>query len=137
MDNAVQSNHRVLLIDDDPEFIKTIQDIFADEIELRVAMEAKAALCATRRWQPHLIILDALLSNADAFALLDEIRSARGGARYGVVYLAKGRGAHTHFHVLGNELFGVLQRGTDEGRLRRDLDNALALATHRTSERAA
>lgn len=137
MDNAEQLNHRVLLIDDDPEFIATIQNIFADEVELRVAMNPAAALCTTRRWQPHLIMLDALLANADSFALLDEIRSARGGARYGVVYLSKGRGAHTHFHVLGNELFGVLQRGADSVRLRRELGDALAVVTHIPGERAA
>jgi CheY-like chemotaxis protein len=135
MASKVKQNHRVLLIDDDPAFIETIQNTFAGEVELQVASDAVTALCATRHWQPHLIVLDALLANADSFALLDEIRSARGGERYGVVYLSKGRGAQTQFNLLGNELFGMLQRGADSVRLRRDLSEALALVAD--GERAA
>lgn len=137
MPNQVKLNQRVLLIDDDPEFITTIEELLADEIELRIATDAAAALRTTLRWQPNLIILDALLANGDSFALLDEIRSARDGERYGVVYLTKGRGAHTQFHVLGNELFGVLQRNADSARLRRDLRDALALVTRASCGRAA
>jgi len=128
---------RILLIDDDPEFIETLRELLPERIELRVTTDADAALRVTLGWQPDLIMLDALLTSRDAFALLDEIRSARGGGRYGIIYLAKGRGARTRFQMFGNQLFGVMQRGSDRPRLRSDLTRALHLAAGYACEQVA
>jgi CheY-like chemotaxis protein len=130
-------NQRVLLIDDDPEFIEMVRDMLPEQVELRVTTDADAALRVMLGWQPNLIMVDALLTSRDAFLLLEEIRSARGNACYGIVYLAKGRGARTHFQVLGNELFGVLQRSADRVRLRHDLSHALGLTAGYTCEQVA
>jgi DNA-binding response OmpR family regulator len=122
-------NLKVLLIDDDLEFIELVQVIWPEEIELRVARDAMDARQAALCWQPSLIIVDPLLENSDSFMLLDELRMALAERRHGVIYLAKGRGSTTQFQLFGNELFGVLQRSADPSRLRHDLSYPLSLLT--------
>lgn len=120
---------RILLIDDDPEFIDYTRDLLDGIGDLHVATDVEQAISANTLWQPNLIIVNVLLGNGgDSFNLLDEIRSARGNDPYGIICLARGPGAITHYQQLGNELFGTMDRETDPLDLREEISNALRMS---------
>lgn len=121
---------RILLIDDDPEFIEYTRNLLEDVGTVRVAMDVERALSSNVLWQPNLIIVNVLLGhNGDSFNLLDEIRSARGNAPYGIICLARGPGAMTHYHRLGNELFGIMDREVEHDDLREEITYALRMTS--------
>lgn len=121
---------RVLLVDDDPEFITGLRDALQNIVELHVVDKASEAVSVSRAWKPDLVILDVLLTEGDAFQLLDQIRAVRDDEPYGVVYLAKGRGAHTQYQPFGNELFGILERDLNVIQLRTEVRRALELTAN-------
>lgn len=121
---------RVLLVDDDPAFITELRDALHGIVELHVVGRAADAVSVSRTWQPDLVILDVLLTQGDAFQLLDQIRAVRDDEPYGVVYLAQGRGAHTQYQPLGNELFGILERDLNVIQLRAEVRRALTLTSN-------
>jgi PleD family two-component response regulator len=121
---------RVLLVDDDPKFIASLRDALHDIVELHVVSKAAEAVTVSERWQPDLVILDVLLTQGDAFQLLDQIRAVRDDEPYGVVYLSKGPGAHTQYQPFGNELFGILDRDLNVIQLRAEVRRALDFTTN-------
>lgn len=121
------TTQRVLLIDDDPTFVAQVRESLHRLADLRVVDDATSALRANLFWRPDLIIIDALLAQGDAFELLDEVRAAREGDAYGVVYLAKGRGACTQYQQTGDEVFGIMVRDFDSENLSRQIKAALEL----------
>lgn len=118
---------RVLLIDDDPSFVAQARESLQQLVELRVANDAGDALRANLLWRPDLIIVDTMLAEGDAFELLDEVRADRKGEAYGIVYLAKGPGAHTQYQCMGGEVFGIMVRDPDSESLRQQVIDALDL----------
>lgn len=118
---------RVLLIDDDPTFVAQARESLHQLVDLRVVTDAASALRANLIWRPDLIIVDTMLAQGDAFELLDEVRAARDGDAYGIVYLAKGRGACTQYQCMGGEVFGVMVRDADATKLREQVVQALSL----------
>ena len=106
---------RVLLVDDDPLFIRRAQSAFDESVDLQVVSTGTAALRATAGWQPNVVVLDMFLREGDTFDVLDELRQRRHPGCRGVICLVKGPGAATHFEAVDGTFLGVLRReaGTD------------------------
>ncbi len=118
---------RVLLVDDDPEFIERARRILDGLAEVRVVGDAEAALAENLAWRPELIMLDALFGSGDSFALLDALKQARPAERIGIVCLAKGRGASNHVEPFDDEVFGMIRREPDSGELRNHVEAAVRM----------
>lgn len=128
---------RVLLIDDDHDYIEQARASLDGFVDLRVVTDAAHAVTTNIVWRPDLIMLDALFGHGDTFELLETLRRARSSDRFGIVCLARGRGAASHLQPLGNELFGVIRRVKDDHRaLRREVERALHLTGCRQPQAA-
>jgi CheY-like chemotaxis protein len=101
---------RVLLIDDDPLYVRRARRVFDDSVDLQVAASRGEVLDVTTSWYPDVIVVDMLLRDADAFAMLDELRSRGGGRQLSVVFLTKGPGAIQQFWSESDALLGVVKR---------------------------
>ena len=68
--------HRILLVDDDPDLLEMLLSIFtnAGYHDLLAASSGAAALQLWREQKPDLIILDVMMPGMDGFAVLREIR---------------------------------------------------------------
>lgn len=134
--NSVTTLRRVLLVDDDPAFIDEIQSAIGSQVDFRVVSEAADAKELNGSWRPDLIVLDPLLGSGDPFILLDQLRKARRGEQYGLICLVKGRGAHTYYRHLGEELFGMIEREWDQESLKSEIDRVLRLTAGQDSHAA-
>jgi PleD family two-component response regulator len=123
---AVQrSVRRVLLVDDDPEFVARAAAIIASVADFRAVADAEAALTQNVLWRPDMIMLDALFGMGDSFVLLDELRQSRPGEHFAIICLARGRGASNHIEPFGDGVFGMLCREPDDEVLRDEVVNAV------------
>lgn len=122
---ALATTPRVLLVDDDPLYVRRATIALTGTADLRIASTREAALAAIADWWPDVVVLDMFLRDGDAIRLPEELR-ARGRSRVlGVVYLAKGAGAQTRFQSLGTNFLGVVERERDAEALRAALRAAL------------
>jgi PleD family two-component response regulator len=128
--NTHLPDRRVMLVDDDPEFIEKAREILAGLAELRVVRDAETALAENLAWRPELIMLDALFGSGDSFALLDALKEARPEERIGIICLAKGRGASNHVEPFGDEVFGMIRREPYDAALRDHVEEAVRLTDH-------
>lgn len=107
---ALATRPRVLLVDDDPLYVRRAMLALAGTADLRIAASREAALALITDWWPDVVVLDMFLRDGDAIRLPEELR-ARGRSRsLGVVYLTKGAGARTRFQSLGTNFLGVVER---------------------------
>lgn len=120
-----RSVRRVLLVDDDPEFVAKAAGIIAPVAEFRAVGDAEAALAQNIVWRPDMVLLDALFGSGDSFQLLDALRDSRPGERFAIICLAKGRGADNHIEPFGDGVFGMLRREPDDEVLRYEVVNAV------------
>ena len=75
MDNSFLHSKKLLLVDDEPELLKMVSAILADEgfQRLVIAANMKAGIAAAKAEKPDLAILDVILSDGDGFALMEQI----------------------------------------------------------------
>lgn len=104
---------RVLLIDDDPEYIARVQAALAGNAELQVVTTADQAVQAFTAWRPDLILLDVHIAPGDSFKVLDDITSAADGMQISLLCLSRGAGSTTRLQSFGNMVFGTLKREID------------------------
>jgi CheY-like chemotaxis protein len=104
------STARVLLVDDDPLYVRRACRAFGDVVDLQVASNRDDALLATEGWFPDVVVVDMLLGDADAFRLLDELRMRCRNAALNVVYLAKGPGSIQRWQSDAGTFLGVVKR---------------------------
>ena len=69
---------RILIVDDDPDFVKTIKMILlADGYEVQVAEDGRQGLEKIKDSQPQLILLDIMMESMfEGFSLLSVLRTA-------------------------------------------------------------
>lgn len=101
---------RVLLIDDDPLFIRALNATLADQVELRVESIADEAIRITAEWRPNLILLDVHLAPGDSFRMLDELTHGRFEQGISVLCLSRGAGSMNRIQRYGKTVFGTLNR---------------------------
>jgi CheY-like chemotaxis protein len=64
---------RVLVVDDDLGFIRSIATTLQDVAEVRIATSGLDALRSVQRWLPDIVVLDVLLEDTDGFWLLERL----------------------------------------------------------------
>ena len=77
MDNSFLHNKKLLLVDDEPELLKMVTAILADEgfQHLVTAANMKEGVAAAKAEKPDLAILDVMLPDGDGFSLMEQIRT--------------------------------------------------------------
>jgi len=116
---------RILLVDDDPEFVARAASILAGVADFRAVADADAALAQNALWRPDMVLLDTLFASGDSFQLRDALRDARPDERFAIIFLAKGRGAANQIEPYGDGIFGMLRREPDDEILRDEVVNAV------------
>lgn len=67
---------RVLVVDDEPDTLETIETILAQcGAEVRTASSAASALETLQQWTPHLIVSDIGMPGDDGYALIQRVRA--------------------------------------------------------------
>lgn len=100
---------RVLLVDDDPLFTRRAELALGTMVDVRVARTQRDALTTAESWRPDAVVVDVMLTDSDAFRLLEELRSRVGG-QLAVICLTKGPGSRTWLFDDGVAFFGVMRR---------------------------
>ena len=77
MDNSFLHSKKLLLVDDEPELLKMVSAILADEgfQRLVTAANMKEGIAAAKAEKPDLAILDVMLPDGDGFSLMEQIRT--------------------------------------------------------------
>jgi DNA-binding response OmpR family regulator len=75
---AMATKGRILIVDDDPDFVKTTKMILiADGYEVVVAEDARQGLDKIRESRPHLVLLDIMMESIfEGFSFLSVLRTA-------------------------------------------------------------
>ena len=76
MDNSFLHNKKLLLVDDEPELLKMVTAILADEgfQHIVTAVNMTDGAAAIEKEKPDLAILDVMLPDGDGFSLMQQIR---------------------------------------------------------------
>ena len=76
MDNSFLHSKKLLLVDDEPELLKMVTAILADEgfQRLVTAANMKEGAAAAKAEKPDLAILDVMLPDGDGFSLMEQLR---------------------------------------------------------------
>jgi CheY-like chemotaxis protein len=125
---SLRATKRVLLVDDDPTFVRGARAALRGTVDLYVVSDADDALKAAELLQPDLVLVDVLLRGTDAFWLLDRLREHMGPRARAVICLAKGPGALSRAALCGGEYFGVHRRDAGPGALLDAVTRGLAAA---------
>ena len=123
---TVRATNCVLLVDDDPVFVRGARAALNGVVDLYVVSDADDALKAAELLNPDLVIVDVLLRGADAFRLLDQLRERMGPRARAVICLAKGPGALSGAALSGGEYFGMHRRDAGPGALLEAVTRGLA-----------
>lgn len=116
---------RVLLIDDDPVFIRRIQSLLEASVDVQVVSVADEAIRVCTTWRPDLILLDVHIAPGDSFQILDDITGSSIGAPISVLCLSRGAGSATRLQSFGDAVFGILKREVDQSTLLAAVSQAL------------
>ncbi len=101
---------RVLLIDDDPLFIRALSATLTNQVDLRVVSVADDVVRITAEWRPNLVLLDVHIAPGDSFRMLDELTHGCHEQRMSVLCLSRGAGSTTRIQRYGETVFGTLNR---------------------------
>ena len=76
MDDKYLKSKKILLVDDEPELLKMVENILSEDgyVNIKTACTVSEALNMFRQSQPDLVVLDVMLPDGDGFGLLREIR---------------------------------------------------------------
>ena len=66
--------HRILVVDSEPDFVKTVREALNSSHEISAASTRKEGLNKAKRETPHMVILGYLEPRGDAFKLHKELR---------------------------------------------------------------
>ena len=77
MDHLFLHSKKLLLVDDEPELLKMVTAILADEgfEHLVTAANMKEGIAAVKAEKPDLAILDVMLPDGDGFSLMEQMRA--------------------------------------------------------------
>lgn len=84
---------RMLIADDDSEFVRRATNSLSRDVEIRVATNGRQALHEIREWQPDVVLLDLLLHDIDGFAMLDRLVRLEGQPLPVILCSTHGRGS--------------------------------------------
>lgn len=123
---------RVLVVDDDWDFIRRIQEAVDPVVDLRIATCEAEALAAVSAWAPQVIVLDLLLYDADGFALLERLTRPATGQSPVVLCATDGFGAGTRLTPTPDWPVGTLLRSATPTEMRLAVLSATAAPRQET-----
>lgn len=76
MEHCFLNNKKIMLVDDEPDLLKLVSDILADDgfTNIVTAATAKDAIALCKRESPDLAVLDVMLPDGDGFFLMRKMR---------------------------------------------------------------
>ena len=66
---------KILLVDDDPDFVDATRIVLETEYDVSVALNGDEGLAKARAEKPDLIILDIIMPDKDGFMVCEELKS--------------------------------------------------------------
>lgn len=66
---------KILLVDDDPDFVDATRIVLETEYDVSVALDGDEGLAKARAERPDLIILDIIMPDKDGFIVCEELKS--------------------------------------------------------------
>ena len=77
-ENGEQTAKRILLVDDDPEIVESLQyALSAKGYEIIIARDGNQGLALAERENPDLVILDMMMPKRSGFLVLEKLRRSR------------------------------------------------------------
>jgi CheY-like chemotaxis protein len=126
---------KILLVDDDPVFVKAISTkLRGAGFEVITAEDGASTLCALREVKPDLILLDILFPpdvphggvvSWDGFDIMHWLRRMGGITRTPVILVTSSEPAEITERALKMGVAGLVQKTGDTGELMRAIDKAL------------
>jgi len=71
----VAEKAKILLVDDDPDFVDATRIVLETEYDVSVALNGDEGLAKARAEKPDLIILDIIMPDKDGFMVCEELKS--------------------------------------------------------------
>ena len=124
---------RVLVIDDDREFVRLLTRLLDDPVrryEVAAAYNGQEALEVLRRWPPDLVLLDLGLPDIDGAVVLERLRAENGHENLPVVIIS-GRGDSGDLQVLPGDVTIRKHKGLSPGEVVRYLQSVVDAAITR------
>jgi DNA-binding response OmpR family regulator len=109
---------RVLLVDDDAQFLGRASAALDTFAELRMARCGLTGLNLAMLWNPHVIVVDLLLDDVDGFTFLERLDEYALDPAPFILYTCTGPGADTRVRPLPNWRVGTLLRTSSDHQLR-------------------
>lgn len=109
---------RVLVVDDDQDFLERALRALKPLGTLRVARSGGVALRVAANWEPDVILLDLLLDDLDGFTFLEQLTDFRLRRYPFILCTTDGRGADTRIRPLPDWQVGTLVRSCSLHQLR-------------------
>jgi len=77
VDFIEDNRHRVLIVDDDPEVVRTLTEMFSTFIgcSIKTALDGVEAGLRLRTFKPHLVVLDLVMPRLDGFVVCSHIKT--------------------------------------------------------------
>lgn len=72
---------RLLIVDDNPELVASLQDFFQDRYDVDTATSGADSLACARRIRPDVVLLDIAMPKMDGVAVLRRLRALEPGMR--------------------------------------------------------
>ncbi len=88
--DRMPETHKILLVDDDPEFLQLVQRILQTidpELDIQVAHDGGTGLASIHADRPDLVVLDLTMPDMDGFAVIAEIKQSPELAQLPVILL--------------------------------------------------
>jgi len=83
----MKSEHKVLLVDDEPNNLKVLQQILKDHFQLIFAINGEKALAAAQEHHPDLILLDIMMPQMDGFQVCERLKADPATANIPVIFV--------------------------------------------------
>jgi cyclic di-GMP phosphodiesterase len=71
----MKDSYKILLVDDEPNNLKVLQQILKDHYELIFAINGEKALAAAREHQPDMILLDIMMPGMDGYEVCRQLKA--------------------------------------------------------------
>ncbi|OQW67127.1 MAG: two-component system response regulator [Proteobacteria bacterium ST_bin11] len=83
----MKDHYKVLLVDDEPNNLKVLQQILKDHFQLLFAINGEKALAAAREHQPDIILLDIMMPNMDGYEVCVQLKADPLTAKIPVIFV--------------------------------------------------
>ncbi|CAD6880026.1 Response regulator [Methylomonas albis] len=83
----MKDSYKVLLVDDEPNNLKVLQQILKDRFQLLFAINGEKALAAAKEHQPDIILLDIMMPNMDGYQVCTQLKADPLTAKIPVIFV--------------------------------------------------